>query len=143
MASLLKVGDTALWTLSKAAGQPCEHLLWWQPVSSCCCLELRNAFFTLSGSRAKAIYRRSARSGMQLEVFGSSLNSVDEGFQTCPQRVSAVSHPELAGALRGSMCGHCILSSPTHTEALFLSASEKDGGAFIRNYEVIKRDYFC
>lgn len=49
-------GHPARWTLSKAAGQSCEHLLWWLPVYCCCCLELGNAFFTLSGSRAKAIY---------------------------------------------------------------------------------------
>lgn len=51
-------------------------------------------FFTLSGSRAKPIYKRSARGDMQLEVFGSSLN---QSFQVCPHCTSVSTHQELAG----------------------------------------------
>jgi hypothetical protein len=55
---------------------------------------LGNVFFTLSGRRAKSIYKWSARGNMQLEVFGSSLNSVDQGFETC---ASVPTYPELTG----------------------------------------------
>lgn len=45
-------------------------------------MEIENVFFTLSGSRAKAIYKWSAAGELRLEVFGGLSNTADQGYET-------------------------------------------------------------
>lgn len=120
------------------------------PVSNCCGggLELRNAFFTLSGSRAKSIDKRSASGDMQLEVFGSSLSQSFQTIHTVHWRPLTQTWQGLMRRL-GILCWRVVtgqgslrdsLGTPfyPHTEALFFSVAGQEDGAFIRNYEATK-----